>query len=46
MVYDVPSQASIYIRLRELEAQVDKLDRELRAKLTRLENEINEDKQL
>lgn len=45
MVYDVPTQAALYIRIRELEAQVDKLERELTAKLTRLENEINEVKQ-
>ena len=42
MVYDVPSQAAMYIRIRELEAQVDKLERELTAKLKILENEINE----
>lgn len=45
MVYDVTNLADVYIRVRELEAQVDKLDRELRAKLTRLENEIKEVKQ-
>ena len=42
MVYDVPSQADIYIRLRELEAQVDMLEKELKSKVIRLENEIQE----
>lgn len=45
MVYDVTNISDVYIRVRELEEQVDKLDREFRAKLTRLENEINEVKQ-
>ena len=42
MVYDVPSQADIYIRVRELQLQVDKLEKELTAKVTRLENKIKE----
>ena len=42
MVYDVPSQADIYIRVRELQTQVDKLEKELTAKVTRLENEMKE----
>ena len=46
MVYDVTSLTDVYIRVRELEEQVDNLERELRAKLTRLENEINGGKQL
>lgn len=46
MVYDVTSLTDVYIRVRELEEQVDNLEREFRAKLTRLENEINEGKQL
>lgn len=45
MVYDVTNLSDVYIRVRELEEQVDKLDREFRAKLTRLENEINGGKQ-
>lgn len=44
MVYDVPSQADIYIRVRELQARVDKLEKELTAKVTRLENEMKESK--
>lgn len=42
MVYDVPTQAAMYIRIRELEEQVDKLERELTAKITKLENDIKE----
>ena len=42
MVYDVTNLADVYIRVRELEKQVDELDRKFSAKLTRLENEINE----
>lgn len=44
MVYDVPSQADIYIRVRELQAKVDKLEKELTVKVTRLENEMKEGK--
>ena len=46
MVYDVSDLADLYIRICGVEEQIDKLDREFRGKLTRLENEINGDKQL